>query len=53
MDLIPKASAIFFSNFIDHKNVVSYSGDIYDQKDVTKLFKHLDRFISWAKEILE
>lgn len=38
---------------IDHKNIVSYSGDIYYKKDIDKLFKHYDRFANWAKDILE
>ncbi len=42
-----------FKNLIDHKNAVSYSGDIYLKKDLDKLFKHFDRFSKWAQSILE
>lgn len=37
---------------IDHKNSVSYSGDIYERKDVEKLWKHLVRFREWALDML-
>ncbi len=41
------------SKIIAHKNSVSYSGDIYSQKDIIKLWKHLDRFKLWIENILE
>ena len=37
---------------IDHKNFVSYSGEIYYKKDVEKLLKNFARFRTWADEIL-
>jgi hypothetical protein len=37
---------------IDHKTVVSYSGELYDRKDVEQLWNLLIRFRSWATEIL-
>jgi len=35
---------------IAHKTSVSYSGDVYDNKDIEKLFKHLERFKNWAEK---
>ncbi len=42
-----------FKNLIDHKNLISYTGDIYSKKDVDKIMKHFDRFSNWANSILE
>ena len=36
-----------FNNFkllIDHKNLISYTGDIYHKKDLEKISKHFGRF---------
>jgi len=44
-----------FNNFkllIDHKNSISYSGDIYNQKDVEKIKNYFLKFSFWAKNIL-
>lgn len=41
-----------FKKLIDHKNKVSYYGDIYYKKDVDKLLKHFERFKSWAESLL-
>ena len=38
---------------IDHKNKVSYSGDIYHKKDIDSLWKHLERYRTWVNEILK
>jgi hypothetical protein len=35
---------------IAHKTSVSYSGRIYDKEDIEKLFKHLERFKTWAEK---
>ncbi|MBI5729621.1 MAG: HEPN domain-containing protein [Ignavibacteriales bacterium] len=35
---------------IAHKSTVAYSGEIYDEQDIEKLFKHLDRFKTWAEK---
>ncbi len=40
-----------FKKMIDHKNIVSYSGDVYSRPDIDKLNKHFIRFITWAKNI--
>ncbi|GJQ32865.1 MAG: hypothetical protein HBSAPP04_17040 [Ignavibacteriaceae bacterium] len=42
-----------FSALISHKNMISYHGQIYTKGDVSKLFKHAERFIAWAKVNLE
>ncbi|MGA7723244.1 MAG: hypothetical protein WCA84_18905 [Ignavibacteriaceae bacterium] len=41
-----------FKKLIDHKNKVSYYGDIYFKKDVDKLLNHFKRFKSWAGMLL-
>lgn len=35
---------------IAHKTSVSYSGEAYDNKDIEKLYKHLERFKNWAEK---
>lgn len=37
---------------IQHKTAVSYSGDIYDKKDIEMLWKYLERFKSWAEKLI-
>lgn len=39
-------------SIIAHKNAVSYSGSIYDKKDIEKLHKHLERFNNWVINII-
>jgi hypothetical protein len=41
-----------FKKLIDHKNKVSYYGDIYFKKDVDKLLNYFKRFKSWAGMLL-
>lgn len=48
-----KNALINLSKIIDQKNLVSYSGDIYSRKDIDKLWKYLERFISWADPLLK
>jgi hypothetical protein len=38
---------------IDQKNLVSYSGEEYTQKDIVDLQKNAQRFQTWALKILE
>lgn len=40
-------------NIIAHKTSVSYSGDVYDKKDVESLWKNFERFIRWAESLLK
>lgn len=48
-----KKALIQLKHIIDHKNKVSYSGDIYFKKDIEMLWKYMDRFKSWADELLK
>jgi len=41
-----------FKKLIDHKNKISYYGDIYQKKDVDKLLKHFERFKLWTDTLL-
>jgi hypothetical protein len=41
-----------FKRLIDHKNKVSYYGDIYYKKDVDRLLKYFERFKFWAETLL-
>ena len=38
---------------IDHKNKVSYSGDVYHKKDIDQLWKHFERYKFWVDELLK
>jgi hypothetical protein len=38
---------------IDHKNAVSYNGEIYNQTDIDQLWKQVARFREWAIDILD
>ncbi|MBK6915009.1 MAG: hypothetical protein IPH11_15610 [Ignavibacteriales bacterium] len=42
-----------FEKLIDHKNAVSYQGDIYVKQDIEQLLKHFDRFSNWAYSLLK
>ncbi len=37
---------------IAHKSTVAYSGELYDQQDIEKLLKHLERFKTWAEKLI-
>lgn len=37
---------------IDHKNAVSYRGEIYDRTDIEQLWKLVGRFREWAMDLL-
>jgi HEPN domain-containing protein len=41
-----------FKKLIDHKTMVSYSGDVYNKSDIEKLAKHFNRFLNWANLLL-
>ena len=45
------SALIHFEKIIDHKNAVSYQGEIYKKADITKLFKHFERFKSWTDSV--
>lgn len=38
---------------IDHKNAVSYGGNIYNEKDIEQLWKYLHRFKDWVNTVIE
>lgn len=38
---------------IAHKTSVSYSGDVYDRKDVDNLWKNFERLKRWAESLLK
>lgn len=48
-----KSALDHFKKLIDHKNIVSYSGDVYTKSDLDKLNKHFARFSFWADTILD
>jgi hypothetical protein len=37
---------------IQEKNLVSYSGEVYSRQEVDKLWKHLERYRTWALSVL-
>ena len=41
-----------FKKLIDHKNLISYSGEVYKKHDIEKLNKHFGRFMNWAINLL-
>lgn len=41
-----------FEKLIDHKNAVSYQGELYNQSDNIMLMKHFKRFEKWIKSVL-
>lgn len=54
-DLLPpseaKKNALHqLERLIAHKSSLSYSGEIYDESDIEKLHKHLDRFKTWVEK---
>ena len=50
--LVKKSALQQLTRIIDHKNAVSYGGDIYEKTDIDQLWKHLERFKSWAEELI-
>lgn len=52
-DSVQKEKALtHFAAIIDHKNAVSYSGEIYTKKDIEKIIKHYERFSGWVKNLI-
>lgn len=45
------SALMHFEKIIDHKNAVSYQGEIYTKADIIKLFKHFERFKSWTDSV--
>jgi hypothetical protein len=48
-----KKSLLQLEKIIAHKNSVSYSGDVYNSKDIDLLWKYLERFRHWAETLLK
>ena len=48
-----KKALSHLARIIDHKTAVAYSGDIYSERDIDQLRKHLDRFESWVVSLLK
>jgi len=47
-----KKAFVHLEKIIVHKTSVSYSGDVYGEKDIDNLWKNFERFKSWAEEQL-
>jgi len=47
-----KKAFVHLEKIIAHKTSVSYSGDVYGEKDIDNLWKNFERFKSWAEEQL-
>lgn len=57
-DLIPfteakKKALNQLKNIIDHKNRVSYYGDVYHKKDIDSLWNHFERYKKWVDVLLK
>jgi hypothetical protein len=52
-DSLKKRNALLqLGKLIDHKNFVSYSGELSAKTDIEKHLKFLERFKSWVNEII-
>lgn len=47
-----KKALLHLRRIIDHKNAVSYSGELYNKKDIEQLWKQVARFREWAMDLL-
>jgi hypothetical protein len=48
-----KKAFLQLEKIIAHKTSVSYSGDVYERKDVENLCKNILRFKTWAENLLD
>jgi len=48
-----KSALHHLEKIIDHKNIVSYNGEIYSKKDINEMKKHFERFKQWAEGMLK
>jgi len=48
-----KKACANLEKIIAQKTSVSYSGDVYDMKDVQNLWKNFERFKRWAESLLK
>ena len=51
INLIQKKAINNFKSLIDHKNLISYTGDIYHKKDLDKIRRHFNNFKDCAMQI--
>lgn len=49
---INKKAVTNFKSLIDHKNLISYTGDIYHKKDLDKIRRYFNNFKTWAVSLL-
>jgi len=42
-----------FRRVIDHKTAVSYSGEVYGRADIDEMWRLVNRFRTWALDVLE
>lgn len=49
---IDKKAINNFKSLIDHKNLISYSGSVYNKNDLIKIRKSFSRFKEWAERVL-
>ncbi len=47
-----RKSFLQLEKIISHKNIVSYSGEMYGRKDIDQMWKQLERFRLWAEKLL-
>lgn len=47
-----KKAFTHLEKIISHKNSVSYSGDIYCERDIENMWKNFERFKGWAENFL-
>lgn len=50
---IDKKAINNFKSLIDHKNLISYSGDVYNKSDLIRMMKGFARFKEWAEVLVE
>lgn len=49
---INKKALTNFKSLIDHKNLISYTGDIYHKRDVEKIKRYFHNFKVWALSLM-
>ena len=47
-----KKALLQLRRIIDHKNAVSYSGNVYEKADIEQLWRQVNRFKEWANDVL-
>ena len=45
---IYKKAVTNFKSLIDHKNLISYTGDVYHKKDLDKIRRYFNNFKAWV-----